>query len=353
MNEAAIRAAFREQARSCRSLGSEFTATLCETLADILEVDQGAVARKILTWQGDPTSRADSVPLRLCGSLHALSLTNAAPELAGAYARLQVDPDLILQALSHHEQAVLDWLRLPPQTNEVARSAALIPAARFVGEMVDLQFRVLELGASAGLNLNFDNYVFDTELNSEFERVILNPEFQGAMPKGQYTIASAAGVDMNPLDPIKDSLRLRSYCWPDQPQRMARLNAALALARRHPNPVDKEDAGAWLSRQLERPAKGMLTFVMHTIAAQYFPPETLAACEYALKGSPEAPLAHVAMEYDGGDGARLSLRLWDGELRGWILGRADFHGRWIKWNPTQLAPQDVKQLALSQTPTPL
>ena len=44
-----------------------------------------------------------------------------------------------------------------------------------------------------------------------------------------------------------------------------------------------------------------------------------------------APLAHLALEADtSDDGAPLTLQTWPG---GTVthLGRADFHGRWVRW----------------------
>ncbi|MBK4215684.1 DUF2332 family protein [Paracoccus caeni] len=353
MSEQAVRDAFRDQARSCRMLGSDYTAALCEALADLLQPDQGAVAARVLNWPGDPRSSADSVPLRLCGALHALVLTDAAPELARAYAARRVDPGLLLAALKDHEATVLRWMDSPPQTNEVARSAAILAAARYLHGLNPLPLRVLELGASAGLNLNFHRY--ELAPNTEFlesESVVLRPEWQGDLPEGDPVVDSAEGVDLNPLDPVADALRLRAYCWADQVARLSRLNAALALAQRHPPQVTAGDAAGWLATRLAEKAPGRLTLVTHTIAAQYFPAETLAACEAAMDAAgraatPQMPVAHFSMESDGGaDGARLTLRLWDGQQRGWYLGRADFHGRWIRWAPVPLTPDEVQNAGL-------
>ncbi|MEE2860325.1 MAG: DUF2332 family protein [Pseudomonadota bacterium] len=332
-----VREAFRDQARSCRDLGSPLTATLCETLAEGLQPSQGAVAARVLDWPGDPSSRADSVPLRLCGALHALVLTGAAPDLAQAYARRDVSAELLVDTMRSHEAMILDWLESPPQTNEVARSAALIGAGRFLAGLSPLPLRLLELGASAGLNLNFDRY----HLGPAPEGVSLTPEWGGEMPQGRIRVASRRGVDLNPLDPERDSLWLMAYCWADQDARLARLRAALVLAQADPPPVDRGDAAAWLAAQLLRPVFGALTVVFHTIAAQYFPRETAAACEAALaraaaRATPDAPVARLEMEADGGRGAALRLALWDGDERRWALGRADFHGRWIDWQPRQL-----------------
>ena len=328
-----VAAAFAHQARACDALGSPLTAQLCRALPDVL-VD-GPVADRVQGWPGDPSTAADSLPLRLCGALHALVLTGQAPDLARAYHGGTVEPSLLRRVLDDHADAILSWLDSPPQTNEVARAAVLIGAARFLN--TPLPLRLLEMGASAGLNLNFDRY----HLGAGGSGVVLTPEWRGAMPQGAVTVASRRGVDLNPLDPDRDGLRLMAYCWADQHDRMARLRAALDLARADPPQVDRGDAGAWLADRLAEPAPDRLTLVYHTVAAQYFPPATAQACAAALSragqaASPSAPVAHLRMEADGGNGAALDLTLWDGTRRDWSLGRADFHGRWIDWQPKQL-----------------
>ncbi|MDN5567862.1 MAG: DUF2332 family protein, partial [Paracoccus sp. (in: a-proteobacteria)] len=119
-----VRAAFLDQARSCRELGSPLTAAICATLAEALEPASGPVARTVLDWPGDASSRGDSVPLRICGGLHASVLTAADGELAAAYQARKVSAALLIDVLQRHRDHMLDWLSLPPQTNEVARSAA-------------------------------------------------------------------------------------------------------------------------------------------------------------------------------------------------------------------------------------
>ncbi|MDP5305736.1 DUF2332 domain-containing protein [Paracoccus spongiarum] len=343
MTQAAIRAAFRGQAEACRSLGSPFTAALCEMLADALWPGGGAVADRVLGWQGDPTGRGDSLPLRLCGALHALVLRETDPALAAAWQARQPDPAVVLAALSRHEAEILAWLDSPPQTNEVARAAAVIGAARFLAARLPLPLRVLELGASAGLNLNFARYYLlpgpDAPLPADAVR--LTPDWSGTLPDAPLRVAETRGVDLRPVDARRDGLRLMAYCWADQTERMQRLRAALAVARAHPPQVDAGDAGVWLAHRLAIAAPGRLTLVFHTIAAQYFPPATrqqvaAALTRAAAVAGPRAPLAHFAMEADGGTGAALRLSLWDGSCEAWDLGRADFHGRWIDWRPRRV-----------------
>lgn len=356
------RESFRKQVIACRALGSPLTADICEILAETLQESQGEVARRILNWPGDSSPRADAVPLRLCGGLHALVLTGKDEALAAAYANTRPTAKILQQAIATHEDYLLDWLQGPPQTNEVGRAAAIIAAARFASEHCALPIRALELGASAGLNLNFHRYDLQPQgalppsgpegpdspgifLEEEgLSPVVLRPGWSGDVPRAGIEVIEAEGVDLRPVDPVGDELRLLAYCWAGQPERMARLRAALAIARRYRPRLTAGDAAGWLKTRLGQPGPERMTLVYHTIAWQYFPPATQARCEAALQAAGaqatrEAPLVHVSMEGDGGkggDGAALTLRLWDGSPQVWSLGRVDFHGRWLEWNPTAL-----------------
>ncbi|WP_374634759.1 DUF2332 domain-containing protein [Paracoccus sp. (in: a-proteobacteria)] len=344
--------AFAMQTLACRELGSGLTARVCEALTRFVAADQGPVGRRVKGWPGDPAPGADSVPLRLCGALHGLVLSEQAPALAQAYnmgGGMHLDQE-IRNAIQGHENYILEWFEFSPQTNEVGRSGPLIAAAWFLAAQTPgIAYDALELGASAGLNLNFpyyslaDNDRFQPPLADEgVSDVRLAPRWQGQPPAPQpLTIAGARGIDLNPLDPSRDGFRLMAYVWADQRDRLGRLRAALAIAGGYPPAVDQGDAADWLETQLaQTPDHGRLVY--HTVAAQYFPAETRERIERALleagqNASPEQPLAHFSMEGDGGDGAALKLRLWTGgAAREWALGRADFHGRWIDWQPREV-----------------
>jgi len=346
------RHAFAAQAAACDALGSPLTARICEELALILARDDSALARRVRTWPGDPGHGADSVPLRLCGALHALVLSGRDPELARAYAGAE-DAALftkISHAIQCYQAHMLEWVEHAPQTNEVGRAAALVAGCWHLGRLAaGCRFDLLELGASGGLNLNFPLYRLSVQdkyapplLPSGGGTVRLAPEWRGTAPSpAPLEIGTACGVDLNPLDPSRDGLRLLSYVWADQRARLERLQAALALAKDHPPRVDRGDAGDWLPARLAEPcAHGRLVY--HTVAAQYFPAATRERIEAALQEAgaqarPERPLAHLSMEADGGQGAALALRLWTGGTpRGWRLGRADFHARWIDWQPEEI-----------------
>jgi hypothetical protein len=299
------------------------------------------VADQVLGWQGDPSSRADSVPLRLAGGLHALILTGQDPDLAAAYSLPDSDPTgAALAALARHPDFLLDWLKSPPQTNEVRRSAVLIAAAHWLTARFGKPLVLSELGASAGLNLLWDHYALDLagQHHGPADAVLtLAPDWTGPLPPlATPTVIDRAGVDLNPLDPMSDRLRLLAYLWADQPERLARTRAALDLAANVRPKVERSDAADWLEARLQTRHEGAVHVVYHTIAWQYFPPDTDARARSALAragaaATTRAPIAHLGFEADNASpGAGLTLTLWPGgeTIR---LGRADFHGRWVDW----------------------
>ena len=75
------------------------------------------------------------------------------------------------------------------------------------------------------------------------------PPRSGAEPK----ITDRAGVDLAPPDLKTERLRMLSYIWPDQPDRLARTNAALEAAAKHEPAVTKGDAIDWLENRLKQP----------------------------------------------------------------------------------------------------
>jgi len=337
--------AFRDQATACENLGSPFMARLLTILADNWPQDT-ALARKFDSFSGDIGPSGHSLPLRIAGGLHALVLTNKAPDLIKAYPPHDVsNTDLtstVLQALATHEAFLLNWTDSPPQTNEVRRSAALIAGAQVAVDIIPLPITLSELGASGGLNLMWDHYALQLDgarFGASMPTLTLSPEWEGPLPpNAEPEIAERAGVDLNPLDLQRHDhlLRLMAYLWADQPERINNTRAAASVMTA---PIDKGDAIDWLSERLVRAPRGRLHLIQHTVAWQYFPPDTQARGRAIIqaagaKATADRPLAWLSMESDGdakgSAGAALTLRLWPGDVT-LELARVDFHGRWIKW----------------------
>ncbi|EFL88769.1 DUF2332 domain-containing protein [Ahrensia sp. R2A130] len=342
MTEQAVREAFTVQADHCDKLGSPMTAHLCRLFTTHLDAST-KVGSLCLNWQGDPCSGADNVPLRLCGGLHSLVLSGVNTELADAYSLSlsHITPELLTAVMRRNDECLHDFMASPPQTNEVARAAALWPCLMAIAGDSDLPLHLLEFGSSAGLNQNLDRFGYDLggvlcgDLSS---RLQLKPKWKGQRPQlADVKVSGRRGVDLSPFDlsDPQQRLRLRSYVWPDQPDRLARLDAAIAIADEHPTNVDRDDGLAWLDRKLADRPQNAKTVVFSTIAWQYMPSEMREAGDTMLRKhmrSVGGPVVWLRMEADGQEpGAALTVvDEADSELR--LLGRADFHGRWIEWH---------------------
>ena len=331
-----------EQAGFCTQLGAPFTALLSETLGKKLDRTT-EVGRRILSWSGDPGCFADAVALRLCGGLHFLARSGGGPDLASLYPPAPLPEEATLWAALAPvlaDKALPAWLDHAPQTNEVGRSAVLMSGLLVIADHFKLPLRLYELGASAGLNLLLDAYGYELgglAAGDPASSVQLKPAWEGTPPpRAAVTIAGRRGTDLNPARLPEDGDRLLAYVWADQPERLQRLEAALAIAAVTPPEVDRADAADWLEAQLALdPEPGLTRVVMHSVAFQYFDADSqrrvTAHIEAAGKrASAAAPLAWLRYEQDPADGRpSLRLRTWPGEER--LLAWAHPHGRSMAW----------------------
>ena len=338
--------AFRRQALACRHLGSPFTARICEALADGL-TEETAFGARILGWAGNPVN--DALGLRAAGALNALARSGDCGMLAAVYPPHETDDDVlrdaIAAAIAGHDEFLTRFLDSAPQTNEVARSNALLGGALLVAAETGLPLAIHEIGSSAGLNLVFDRYAYElgrAKWGAADARVRIEAEWTGDLPPldAPLRVVSRAGCDINPLDAVRDRDRLLAYIWPDQQARLARIAAALTEAARTGSKVEKADAAEWVEKHFCAAGEtGPVRVLMHTIVWQYLPAATQARIEAAMvaagaSATKGAPVAWLRAEPDKIDklSAAVTLTLWQGgagETR--TLGRTDFHGRWTKW----------------------
>ena len=347
MTAASVRDAFRAQAASCDELGSPFTARLCRLAGERLAGEQGPVAQRILSWPGDPSYNSDSVPLRFAAGLHALVLSGAAPDLATVYPpNLETGGEealwrAVTAAMTAHEGHLQHWLDSPPQTNEVRRAAALYLGLMTIARETGLPIALTEIGSSGGLNLNLERYAYrfgTVALGDATSPLTLAPDWRGPEPApAGVTVAERRGCDINPLnvsDP-KDRLRLLSYLWADQSERLVLTQSALAVAAAHPIEVERCDAAAFVARRLAAARDGQAHVVAHSIMWQYMPKATQDAIRARLHdagalATQKRPLAWLRLEPDDRKpGAALTVTLWPGGQER-QLARCDFHGRWIE-----------------------
>ena len=337
---------FRQQAQACRRLGSPFNGLVCELLSEHLD-GSTRFGRTIDAWKGPPIP--DALALRAAGALHGLARSGLTLRLAAEYPpQGSGEPRAlwaaIAEALAAHEDFVCRYLDGPPQTNEVARSSALLGAALLIAHRTGLALSWNEIGASAGLNLMFDQFRFELDVASYGDAessVTIQSRWEGRLPpiESPLRIEDRAGADLNPLLATSGEHRERllSYIWPDQAERMARTRAALDLVAASSWRVERAAAAEWVEARFSLPLReGRAHVLAHTIVWQYLSPGEQDAISRVMQSAGEraterAPLAWFSMEADEArDGAGLHLTLWPGGHRA-LVGRADFHGRWVRW----------------------
>jgi hypothetical protein len=341
-----VQAAFRQQATDCRRLGSPFNALVCEVLSERLDAST-RFGRIIDTWQGAPVP--DALALRAAGALHGLARSGRCERLTAQYpphARGEPDPlwTAIAEALIAHEDFICEYLDRPPQTNEVGRSSVLLGGALQIAERTGLALDWHEIGASAGLNLAFDQYRYDfgsVHWGDMDSPVRIRSSWEGRLPPltARLHVAERAGADLNPLLATSAVLRERliSYVWPDQSERIERTLAALSVVAGTPWGVERAGAAEWVTQRFAPPLRQDRVHVLaHTIVWQYLSQSDRDAITTVMNdagrlATERAQVAWLCMEADDvRDGAGLHLTLWPGGKRN-LIGRADFHGRWIRW----------------------
>jgi hypothetical protein len=345
-----ILAHFREQSGFCAGYGSSFTAELIARMGDDLAAG-GPVADLVGSWPTNP--RKDALSLRVAGALHHATLVGADPALAATYPAARADWRMeevwprARALLARERAAVAEFIRSAPQTNETRRGVALLAGFLVFAHEHPGPIETLEIGASAGLNLHWDRFAYRTPGWSwgGDSPVVVDAEWKGAPPPlaAKIDVRRRAASDLSPLD-IADPaerLRLRSYVWADQFDRLARFDGAVSLALAAGVRVERADAAEWLAEKLPQRARDAATVVYHSIFLQYPPRETRDAITAAIesegaRATQAAPLARLRLEPEtvlGGplDSTRmlLDLTIWPGGERR-VLAATDGHVRSVE-----------------------
>jgi hypothetical protein len=319
-----------------------------------------------LVSEANPRSHA---PVLFLACVRDIVLREPESELAGAYDRVTAgadpaDPDVwpIFRALVVDRADELARLlrTRKVQTNEVGRSAALVPAVSLVNALVGQPVALVEIGASAGLNLLLDRFHIRYEPRGELGPVDSpvqitcdlrgprHPSWTAAAPE----IVSRVGIDRAPVDVTDDDAGrwLRACVWPDVEGRTERLEAATALARAEPPDLRAGDAVDLIEEVVDAVPDGVTPCLISTWVLAYFSPEQRAALQKRVEAVARGrTLAYVTAEYEmtvpwlepparrpsltsGELATRLGLAIWrDGTRQERLLGWMHAHALWLEW----------------------
>ncbi len=286
------------------------------------------------------------IPNLLFAAVKRLVDARQCEELAGRYAHIGEGgipgcglSESFAEFCARYDSEIVDLVRTRRvQTNEIRRCSYLMPAFGSVFcHAGGTPLALIDVGASAGLNLLWDSYQYRYSDGSVFgpsnSEVVIECELRNEMPdipRGLPNVAFRRGVDLNPVDLGDDEqfLWMMALVWPDHPDRAALLRAARRTWLNDPPCVERGDALEVLPRVLAEVPHDTTLCVFHCHTLNQFPSEARNAF-YAIldRESLERPVYHVSSE---GEYMRVN-RIVDGVADTILLARRNAHGRWIEW----------------------
>ncbi|MFT3811464.1 MAG: DUF2332 domain-containing protein [Micropepsaceae bacterium] len=234
-------------------------------------------------------------------------------------------------------------------TNEVRRSAYLRAGYAAVAAEAGRPLGIVELGPSAGLNLNWDRYQYEYRLENGGvlkggppSALVIDCAVRGApppVPADPPAVGSRVGLELNAVDlnAAADRRWLVALLWPGLPERIARMEKALAIATDHPPPVIAGDALANLPGALAAVAEDHAAVVTHSMVTYQWDQTMRDRLEAILleagRGRVVWRLFQDTIARDA-DPAVYLLRLRryaGGAMEERVLAEVHHHGAWIAW----------------------
>lgn len=316
-----------------------------------------------------------AVPLRFIAALHYIKLNRVEDKFisifpdsstAQAYSdahKFHIISDIIIQ----YQQRIIEFMKHEPQTNEINRSTTLLIGMLYVMKLFNnTRLSCYEIGSSAGLNTLFHRYCHNIQtidrhggisavkigdINSSVQ---CTSDWITPLPTSLTSLnitsdhITVRGSDRSPVD-LHDSdsvTRLQSYVWPDNIDRLYRLQSALELAQSMNVHIDQYDACEYVLSYVKLHSNA-ITILYHTIVWQYLTHEAKHRIEQHMielgrQATYDSPLVWLCMEStDQVDMSyTVQCRIWPNASQHThqlpdriILAYCHAHGTWIDCAP--------------------
>ncbi len=321
--------------------------TLYERLSLAISGDPEILAIAVQRRAGQPA------PNLFFAAVHALLLEGSPHPLARFYTSLSPatqtteDPYPVFRTfcLERRAQIVEIISTRAVQTNVIRRSALLLPAfARAMGNGGNRPTALIEIGASAGLNLFWDRYGFDyggrLRWGDPASPVQLATTCQGPylppVPESAVNISQRVGLDLEPvyLDREDGGAWLRALIWPERRDEADLLSRAMDLARSGPPQLFAGDALDLLPGVLDAVPTESRPCIFHSHTLNQFPIEARERFAGLIdRYGGQRDLDLISLEgRRGQENSELDLATYRNGARKWEhLATCDSHGYRIKW----------------------
>jgi hypothetical protein len=300
---------------------------------------------------------AAHLPLAPLGGVRYLLLDGLDHPLGDVYrGRSDADPGpLFIDVCRQQSAPLLDLLQTRRvQTNDCGRSALLGPALTWVSMRRPGPLCLVDVGASAGINLLGDRYRMDYGSHGATGPVDSPVQLSCEVTGGDPPIADRLpefvqrlGIDLSPIDLTdpSDARWLLACVWPDT-GRADRVEASIRLAQQEPPALITGRANEVLPSVLDDLPAGATAIVMTTWAFGYFSTDERVEFLRILRDASERqPIAWISAENSGvveafdtigadspsGDDVLGALLIDGGDVEAHQLARVQSHGNWLDW----------------------
>ena len=230
------------------------------------------------------------------------------------------------------------------QTNEVNRASYLYPIFSLVYEKVNKPLTLIEIGTSAGLLLNVDQYCYEVKQQAQTTTygAVDSPLTIQALNTGiqlpeliRPVVKNRIGIDLNCLDlqNEQDLNWLQALIWPEQRGRLAILQLAANVQKHSKLQLFSGNFGELLPGILNEPTvNGTQIIIFHTHVANQLSQSLKDELTHILhQASIEQPIYHI---YNNMVDTDIHVDyVWKGEVTCIKrLSKYDSHGTMFEWN---------------------
>lgn len=231
-------------------------------------------------------------------------------------------------------------------TNEVARSTSLYPAFDYVSRETGQPLHMIEIGPSAGFNMNWNHYAYTFVRNGQdvLHRappdvlLDLKADLRGngtPQPSAQMpAVTSKVGLELNPvnLQSPEDRLWLKALIFPELTHRISRLEGAIKTGLAHPPNIKFGNALELLEPTVTAlPASGVPVIYHSFVTYQFSGAMRDQLHNTILKLSRTRSVYRVSIEWVANEHPVTVSRYDNGQCTQVVLADCNPHGAWLEW----------------------
>ncbi|WP_066405827.1 DUF2332 domain-containing protein [Flavisolibacter tropicus] len=319
------------------------------TLSKQIACDEELLRLCTFVKEGQP------VPNAFLAAVHFYVLKNKTAFLAQYYPSVTGQPteaisfDLFKAFVQEHQQGIVHLLQNRiVQTNVITRCNYLLPIFSNILSLNNKPVTIIDIGASAGLNLNFDQYEYYYNDNMVYgdSHIKLHCQIkEGRMPniKPCSNSIQKIGIDQHPIDlaNAEDLTWLQALVWPDQAERFIQLAEALQTPLLSAIKLIAGSTIADFKKVVEAvdPNETLILYATHVL--YQFTPDLLREFYNFLDDmgqhrdfyflSAEATQA-VQLKHGVSNTAVVLTTYKNKQKQETFMAETNGHGNWIKWN---------------------